>query len=182
VLLVERDLPRGLRYLTRSAREHGYPHAQQRLAVAHATGLLGPVPPAPGDAVDATSKAPAGKEGRLLGSGGEEAEAEEELVLGDELRSLVLLQFAATGGDVAAAMALGYRCVLNISLVAPTCVVSSHKPPSMCTCVRRTYTRYLYGHGVPASCERAAMLYEVAANAAVDEMERHKVFIYMLIG
>ena len=35
--------------------------------------------------------------------------------------------------------------------------------------------RYLYGHGVPASCDKAALYYEVAANAAVDEMERLKV-------
>lgn len=35
--------------------------------------------------------------------------------------------------------------------------------------------RYLYGHGVPANCDKAALFYEVAANAAVDEMERLKV-------
>lgn len=88
MLLVARDLARGRKFLVQSARRFGYPHAQHRLAVAHATGLLGPIPPAGGDAVD-------GGEGEL----------------GDELRSLVLFQFAAAGGDVAAAMALGYRCV-----------------------------------------------------------------------
>lgn len=116
---MERNFSRGLRYLVRSAREHGYPHAQHRLAVAHATGLLGPIPPAPGDRVEDAAAARAllpppttdytGEEEEL-----EAGEAEEEdglLSLGDELRSLVLLQFAATGGDVAAAMALGYRCV-----------------------------------------------------------------------
>ena len=87
-----RDLARGRDFLVASARGFGYPHAQHRLAVAHATGLLGPIPPLDGDRVDAV-------------------EGEEEGELGDELRSLVLFRFAAAGGDVAAAMALGYRCV-----------------------------------------------------------------------
>lgn len=104
----------------RSAREHGYPHAQHRLAVAHATGLLGPIPPAPGDRVEdvfATARAlpppPPDYTGEEEeGEAGETGEEEDGLLsLGDELRSLALLQFAATGGDVAAAMALGYRCV-----------------------------------------------------------------------
>lgn len=88
-----RNLARGRDFLVASARGFGYPHAQHRLAVAHATGLLGPIPPVDGDRVDAVEEG---------GGGGE---------LGDELRSLVLFRFAAAGGDVAAAMALGYRCV-----------------------------------------------------------------------
>lgn len=37
------------------------------------------------------------------------------------------------------------------------------------------WCRYLYGHGTPASCESAVLYYEIAANAAIEEMYRLKV-------
>jgi hypothetical protein len=117
VLEIERDLPRGLKHLIWAAREHGYPHAQHRLAVAHATGLLGPIPRAAGDKVEAVK-------GKSAVEQEEEEEEEEELGLGDELRSLVMWQFAAAGGDLAAAMALGYRCVSRLSVCLCVCTAS----------------------------------------------------------
>jgi hypothetical protein len=35
--------------------------------------------------------------------------------------------------------------------------------------------RYLYGHGTPASCDMATLYYELAANAAVEEVHKRKV-------
>jgi len=35
--------------------------------------------------------------------------------------------------------------------------------------------RYLYGHGTTADCDKAVLYYEIAANAAMEEMERLKV-------
>lgn len=69
-----------------------------------------------------------------------------------------------------------------VAWAGPSLSSSYHRPPARPTnrpinrrSRRHCFHRYLYGHGVPASCDKAALYYEVAANAAVDEMERLKV-------
>ena len=127
VVTLERSLERGLKYLVRSARDFGYPHAQHRLAVAYVTGVLGTPPPLP----------------LLLPAPPRPEDVEPDEQPGAEAAAMLLTQFSAMGGDVAAAMALGYR--------------------------------YLYGHGTPLDCDRSVLYYEIAANAAIEEMERLKV-------